>query len=190
MKKYQIIYADPPWQYNDKSLHRGGAERHYNTMKIDDIINLNIKEITDTNCCLFLWATFPLIKHSFNVITAWGFEYKTCAFVWIKTNKRTNINQTIFLPEHHFDSFWGMGHWTRSNAEICLLAIKGKPKRKSANVHQLIYEPISNHSKKPTSVYNKIINLCGDLNKIELFARKQRSGWDSWGNEINNNIEL
>lgn len=190
MKKYQIIYADPAWNYNDKSLHRGGAERHYKTMNITEIKALPINEISEDNSLLFLWVTFPLLQEGLDVVKAWGFQYKTLAFVWIKTNKRTQPNQTSFIPIDSFDSFWGMGNWTRSNAEICLLGIKGKPKRINGDVHSIIYAPIDKHSKKPKEVRDRIIRLVGDLPRVELFARQKVEGWDSWGNEVNCDIKL
>jgi N6-adenosine-specific RNA methylase IME4 len=189
-KRYQIVYADPAWSYDDKSLNRGGALRHYETMSIDDIKALPINEITDKNCILFMWATFPKLQEGLDTIKAWGFEFKTCAFVWIKTNKRTNVAQSSFLPVDSFDSFMGMGRWTRSNAEICLLGVKGKPQRINAGVHQLIYAPIDKHSKKPNETRTKILQLCGDLPRVELFARQVPVGWDVWGNQVDNSISL
>lgn len=190
MKKYNIIYADPAWSYDDPSLNRGGALRHYSTMSIEDIKALPVNEIADKDCVLFMWATFPKLQEGLDTIRAWGFEFKTCAFVWIKTNKRTNVQQTSFLPQDSFDSFWGMGRWTRSNAEICLLAVKGKPQRLNADVHQLIYAPIDRHSKKPNETRDKILRLCGDLPRVELFARQVPKGWDVWGNEVEGSVKL
>jgi len=190
MKKYNIIYADPAWSYDDPSLNRGGALRHYSTMSIEDIKALPVNEIADKDCVLFMWATFPKLQEGLDTIKAWGFEFKTCAFVWIKTNKRTNVQQTSFLPQDSFDSFWGMGRWTRSNAEICLLAVKGKPQRLNADVHQLIYAPIDKHSKKPNETRDKILRLCGDLPRVELFARQVPKGWDVWGNEVEGSVKL
>lgn len=190
MKKYNIIYADPAWSYDDPSLNRGGALRHYSTMSIEDIKALPVNEIADKDCVLFMWATFPKLQEGLDTIKAWGFEFKTCAFVWIKTNKRTNVQQTSFLPQDSFDSFWGMGRWTRSNAEICLLAVKGKPQRLNADVHQLIYAPIDKHSKKPNETREKILRLCGDLPRVELFARQVPKGWDVWGNEVEGSVKL
>jgi N6-adenosine-specific RNA methylase IME4 len=184
MKKYKIIYADPPWSYEDPALDRGGALRHYKTMSIDDIKSMPIKQISDDDCILFMWATFPKLREALDAISAWGFAFKTCAFVWIKTNKRTNVNQFSFLPHEQFDSFWGMGRWTRSNAEICLLGIKGKPIRLNADVHQIIYVPIDDHSKKPAETRDRIVRLVGDLPRIELFARNVSEGWDVFGNEV------
>ena len=112
------------------------------------------------------------------LIRAWGFRYKTVAFVWLKRNRKS--------PSW----FYGMGYWTRSNAEICLLATKGKPKRQSAGVHQFIISPIEQHSKKPDEARDKILALMGDLPRVELFARQKTPGWDAWGNEIASDITL
>lgn len=174
--KYKIIYADPPWQYrvwSKKGLGRS-AESHYSTMNIQDIINMKdtIKSISDKDSVLFLWVTFPCLKEGIKVLEEWGFIYKTCAFAWVKKNKKSN------------SWFWGMGYWTRANVEICLLGTKGNIKRQSAGVHQVIDTPIEEHSKKPDITRNKIIELVGNLPKIELFARQQVQNWDSWGNEI------
>lgn len=187
---YKIIYADPPWSYNDKSMNRGGAERHYKTMRLSDIKALPVDSISDDDSILFMWATFPQLQEALDVIRSWGFVYKTIAFVWVKTNKRTNVEQLSFLPTDSFDSFWGMGNWTRSNAEICLLAVKGNPKRLNADVHSIIYAPIDVHSRKPKETRDKIIRLVGDLPRIELFARKATEGWDVFGNEVSSDVEL
>lgn len=189
-KKYKIIYADPAWSYDDKSLNRGGAERHYRTMSIEEIKSLPVNEISDENSILFMWATFPKLQEGLDTIKAWGFEFKTLAFVWVKTNKRTNTEQLSFLPSDSFDSFWGMGRWTRSNAEICLLAVKGKPQRINADVHSVIYSPIDKHSKKPKETRERIIRLVGDLPRVELFARQAPEGWDVWGNEVESDVNL
>ena len=101
-----------------------------------------------------------------------GFTYKTCGFSWIKKNKKAD------------SLFWGLGYWTRANNEICLLGTKGKPKRVSKGVHQVVIDKISSHSKKPDIVRDRIVELCGDVPRIELFARQRYEGWDSWGNEI------
>ena len=180
MKKYSIIYADPPWQYKVYSKNGLGrsAESHYPTMELEDIQALPVGELADTDCILFMWTTIPLLKDCFSVMKAWGFEYKTVGFVWIKQNKKSD------------SLFWGMGHWTRANAEFCMLATKGRPKRKSAGVHQVIISHIEEHSKKPDIVRHKIIELVGDLPRVELFAREKADGWDAWGNEVDCDIEI
>lgn len=174
MRKYQIIYADPPWNYNVASKNgtsRGVAERYYPTMKLEDIKNLPIGTLIDSGI-LFLWATYPNLPQALEVVKSWGFIYKTVAFTWVKRNKKSN------------SWFWGMGRWTRANAELCLLATKGKPKRINAGVHSVIDTPLEEHSKKPDEAKRRIIDLVGDLPRIELFARQKTNGWDVWGNEV------
>lgn len=179
MKKYQIIYADPPWQYNKTPNKKGRAvECHYPTMPIEDIKKLPIQDFADENCVLFIWVTFPKLQEGLDTIKAWGFEYKTIAFNWVKRNKKSN------------SYFWGMGNWTRSNSEVCLLATKGHPKKVSSSVHSVIDEPIDIHSRKPNEVRKRIIQLCGDLPRLELFARLKMEGFDVWGNTIENDITI
>lgn len=172
-KKYNIIYADPAWSYKDKALAGNrGACCKYDVMNINDIKNLPIKNISADNSILFMWVTMPKLNECFDVIKAWGFEYKTVGFTWIKQNKKSD------------SLFWGMGRWTRANAEVCLIATKGKPKRESAKVHSVIISKIREHSRKPDETRDRIIELCGDLPRIELFARQYADGWDCWGNEV------
>lgn len=165
-KKYKIIYADPPWFYN-RHDSRGCP---YPMMQTDDICNLPVPEISDKDCILFMWATFPRLEEALRVIKSWGFEYKTLGFVWVKRNKSGSW-------------FWGMGNWTRSNSEICLIGVKGTPKRINADVSQVIDSIFTEHSEKPNEVRNRIIRLVGDLPRIELFARTKIHGWDVWGND-------
>jgi N6-adenosine-specific RNA methylase IME4 len=175
--KYQIIYADPPWNYKDQGCS-GTMANHYPGMNLADICNLNVRSISADNCILFLWSTYPMLKEALTVIESWGFKYKSIAFLWIKLNKSGN------------GKFFGLGRWTRGNTEPCLLATKGKPKRMSASVFQIIETPIQRHSKKPEEARSKIIELMGDLKKIELFAREKTIGWDVWGNEVKSNLNL
>lgn len=177
IQKYQAIYADPPWDYQQCRLS-GSAKKHYPTMRIEELCALPVAEIADRDCVLFLWATFPQLPEALRLITAWGFVYKTVAFVWLKQNRKA------------LTWFYGLGFWTRSNAEICLLATKGHPKRQSAGIHQLVISPVERHSKKPDEVREKIVELMGDVPRIELFARQQTPGWDVWGNEVENSTVL
>lgn len=174
-KKFAVIYADPPWSYNNKGT-RAAADKHYGTMSIADIKQLPVGDtgggIAADDCVLFIWATFPMLREAFEVIEAWGFTYKTVAFNWVKLNKSGA------------GLFWGLGNWTRSNSEICLLATKGKPKRISASVHSVIETPVQRHSQKPAEARERIEALMGDVPKIELFARNTAPGWASWGNEV------
>lgn len=175
-KKYQIIYADPPWSYRDKRNKHprlcGGALVHYKTMGIKEIKTLPIQNITDDNCMLFLWATFPNLSEALEVIRAWGFKYKTLGFSWIKTNKNNS------------KPFFGIGYYTKSNCEVCLIGVKGKPIKVSNSISSVLIEPKEEHSKKPNIVRDKIVQLCGDISRIELFARQKTEGWDVWGNEV------
>ena len=166
-----MIYADPPWSYRNKGT-RAAADRHYSTMSIEDIKSLPVADIAAENCVLFLWATFPMLPEALETIRAWGFDYKTAAFVWAKQNRRSP------------GWFWGLGNWTRSNAEICLLATKGRPERVSASVHSLIEAPVGRHSAKPKEARTRIEALMGDVPRIELFARERAPGWDAWGDEV------
>lgn len=170
MKKYSIIYADPPWAYRTYSKKGQGrsAESHYPTMCIEDIKALPVGELAAKDCALFLWITFPCLCEALEVLTAWGFSYKTVAFVWVKQNRRND------------DLFTGMGYWTRANAEICILATKGHPKRVDAGVRQVILSHIEEHSKKPDEARERIVRLMGDLPRVELFARQSPEGWDVW----------
>lgn len=176
-KKYNIIYADPAWQFTKTFKNRGKArnvEKEYQTMSIDEICDLPIKDICKKDSILFLWATSPKLELAFKVIKEWGFTYKTMGFVWVKKNKKNTST-----------NFWGMGFYTRQNAEFCLIATKGKGvKRLNNAIHQIIETPIEEHSKKPSCVRDKIVELCGDLPRIELFARQYADGWDCWGNEV------
>jgi len=175
-----VIYADPPWQfktYSDKGLEKS-ADKHYPTMSLEHIKQLPVDEIADDDSTLFMWTTIPFLRQSFEVMEAWGFQYKTVAFVWIKKNRKAD------------SLFWGTGYWTRANAEVCMLATKGHPKRKSASVHQVIVSRIEEHSKKPEEARKRIEELMGDVPRIELFARRYSPGWDVWGNEVDSNILL
>lgn len=170
-KKYSVIYADPPWSYTAGGKQRN-VRRHYHTMAPEDIFDLPVQDIAADNCLLFLWATFPNLDVALETIRRWGFKYKTAAFVWVKRNSKSP------------GLFWGMGNWTRSNPEVCLLGVKGKPTRASASVHSVIEAPIGRHSEKPAETRDRIVQLAGGGPMIELFARKTAPGWDAWGDEV------
>lgn len=196
-QKYSIILADPPWAYNDRKLIRKdgkkpragmGAINHYPVMSFEDICDLPVSTITNDNAALFLWMTPPYSNRVEEVMRAWGFRYITFGFVWVKMNKNSsskNSTQTIFTP------FFGTGYYTKSNTEPCFLGIKGAMKPKTNYISQIIMEPHPRtaegkiiHSRKPESVKTKIVELFGDLPRLEMFSRKPTPGWDVWGNEI------
>ena len=159
-KKYTVIYADPPWKYKVWS-GGGAADAHYPAMNLEDIKALPVSQLAAKDCALFLWITFPMLHEAWGVMKAWGFSFRTVAFVRIKLNR---VSDTLF---------WGMGHWTRANAEICLLAVRGHPKRQAKDVHQVIISHVEEHSKKPDGVRERIERLMGDVPRIELFARQK-----------------
>lgn len=146
--KYKIIYADPAWLYRDKAVAGGrGAGCHYTVTSLEDIKALPVEKLADDDSVLFMWVTMPFLEEAFDVMRSWGFEYKTCAFTWIKQNKKADT------------LFWGMGNWTRANAELCLLGVRGKPKRMDAGVHSVIMSHIEEHSKKPAETRDRIVKL-------------------------------
>jgi len=191
-KKYDIIYADPPWKYEFSAKAGSAIEKHYPTMELDDIIKLPINEIASNDCYLFLWSTMPKLEESFDVIKGWKFRYRTVAFVWVKTKKINHVNQASFFPYDSFEEIYGNGIYTRQNCELVLLARNGRGlvKLNDTTIKQLIYEPRQRHSKKPDSVAENIIKLLGDKSRIELFARNKREGWDVFGNEVESDIQL
>tara|TARA_B100000470_G_scaffold178069_1_gene142534 strand:+ start:1435 stop:1977 length:543 start_codon:yes stop_codon:yes gene_type:complete len=176
--KYKIILADPPWHYNDKAVAGArGAESKYPVMTIEEIKNLRVngiavKDIADKDSILFLWITFPQLEIAFDIINAWGFTYKTLGFNWIKKTKNGK-------------NFIGMGHYTRSNAEVCLIATRGRPTILDHSISSIVETIPERHSAKPTIVHDLIVRLCGQLPRIELFARERVSGWTTWGNDVN-----
>lgn len=168
---YGVIYADPPWSYTDKcNSGNRGAGHKYQTMTDAELAALPVGSIAADDCALFMWATFPRLGAAIQLMADWGFTYKTCAFVWVKKSEAWKLA-------------WGMGNWTRANAEIVLLGIKGKPKRIACGVHQIIEAPRREHSRKPDEARDRIVELMGDVPRIELFARQSAPGWESWGNE-------
>lgn len=172
-KKYQIIYADPAWQYKSKeclakkSILNGKLNIHYNTLDLKDLKRLPIKDILNDNCLLFLWVVSPMLDDCIDVLKSWGFKYSTIGFIWHK--QKTNP-----------------GSYTMSECEICLIGKKGKiPQPRGArNVRQFLSEMRTKHSTKPKEVRNRIEKMFPEQSKIELFAREKSDGWDVWGNEV------
>ena len=147
-RKYDVIYADPPWEYQDKGCS-GAANKHYPTLSDQDIHKLPIGKCAKKDCVLFLWATMPKLQEALDTIKAWGFKYKTCAFCWVKQNPKSG------------GIFAGIGRWVQGNAELCLLATKGHPHRASKSVKQIVLAPRGRHSEKPAEVRKRIETLMG-----------------------------
>lgn len=185
-RHFGAILADPPWQYRtfsrrEETVTRGKrwglAESQYPTMSIEDICAMPVRQLAADNCVLFLWVTWPNLVDSLRVIESWGFEYKTCAFDWMKAHAGQ-----LEMFRDDIVAYMGLGYWTRSNTEPCLLAVRGKPKRLRADVRMGIIAPRRQHSRKPDGVHERIEQLVTGP-YLELFARTERPGWRCWGNE-------
>lgn len=186
---YQTILADPAWRYvtwdkrtaikrrNGKGTNVSAAV-HYNTMRTVDICAMPVADLVAPNAALFLWVPWPNLLDGLCVMESWGFVYKTCAFDWMKAH----IGQ-LDLFRSDIDPLMGLGHWTRSNSEACLLGTRGKPKRLHKDVRMGIIEPRREHSRKPQCVHARIERLVSGP-RLELFSRQVRNGWDSWGDQL------
>lgn len=179
-QKHKVILADPAWTWKTRTK-KGleGRPQHYERMTLKEIKALPVEFAAADDCWLFLWTTGPHLPQAFDVIKAWGFKYSSIAFTWVKL--RPKSADAIFLTTPH-DFHLGMGYTTRKNTEVCLLARRGSPKRKSKSVHELLIAGVREHSRKPDEQYRRIEELA-DGPYLELFARSQRTGWSVWGNE-------
>jgi N6-adenosine-specific RNA methylase IME4 len=175
-RKYGVLYADPPWSFRNWSAKGTGrnAVSHYDCLDFPALAKLPIADLAADDCTLFLWATDPLLPRAFELLQAWGFEYKTVAFYWVKLNA---------VAKHDADYFTGLGYWTRANPEQCLLATRGKPQRRAKDVRRLVVEKRREHSRKPDCVRERIERLVAGP-YLELFARETKRGWDYWGDQV------
>ena len=159
------------------SGHSFSLDYEYQTQSLDWIKSLLVESIAEKDAVLFLWAVSPQLPEAFEVLKAWGFKYKTLAFCWSKkTSNGLNVSN--------------LGRWTMGNVELCLLATRGKPQRICKNVKQLVVAERTKHSAKPSEVHDRIVQLMGDVPRIELFAREKTEGWDVWGNEVQSDLVL
>jgi N6-adenosine-specific RNA methylase IME4 len=175
-RKYGAIYADPPWSFRNWSAKGTGrnAISHYDCLDFRALTGLPIADLAADDCALFVWAIDPLLPRAIELIEAWGFEYKTVAFYWVKLNS---------AAKRDTDYFTGLGYWTRANPEQCLLATRGKPSRRAKDVKRLIVEKRREHSRKPDCARERVERLVGGP-YLELFARETKPGWDCWGNQV------
>lgn len=185
---FSAILADPPWHFqswaggrlNGDPAHRRvytpSRAPDYSTMREPELCALSVADLAADDCVLFLWTCWPTLEQSLRVIESWGFTYKTCAFSWMKADP-----YRLFADEATPDM--GLGYWTRANTEPCLLATRGKPKRRAADVRQGIIDKKREHSRKPDCVHERIERLVSGP-YLELFARQRRPGWTAWGNEV------
>jgi N6-adenosine-specific RNA methylase IME4 len=187
-KKYNILYADPPWSFNNKNTGgsmKSGANAQYFTMSLDEMKDLDIDSIIDEDCILFMWWVGSQPLEALELMDSWGFTLKTMTgFTWVKKTK-------------NWKNWFGMGFWTRQGTENCLLAIRGNPKRISASIRAVLEDfdtsieaVCEKHSKKPKIFADMIVELCGDIPRLEMFARDKKEGWHIWGNELKNDIEF
>jgi len=176
VKKYELVYADPPWKFSSSQRKRDApwntAVRYYDCMPVKEIMALPVKTITAENAILGIWAPFTFTSEVLQVIDAWGFQFKTAIFVWVKLNKDGSI-------------FKGLGLYTRGGAEVCWLGVKGKGlPRIDKGVGQVQCIQRGRHSEKPDKIRARFVQLYGNVARIELFSRKEVIGWDCWGDEI------
>jgi N6-adenosine-specific RNA methylase IME4 len=182
-KKYQVIYADPPWQFTNKKTGgsmRSGAEHQYLTTGIEGLKNIPVKNITADDAVLIMWYVGAMPQEAIDLVNSWGFTLKNMnGFVWNKLTKKG-------LP------FFGMGFYTRAGSESAIIATKGKGAKliKSHSIRAVISAKVSKHSKKPEEFKEAITNLCGDVPRLEMFARQSTDGWDVFGNEAPNSIDI
>lgn len=173
---YGVILADPPWSFKTWSgktctPHRT-ANDHYQTQSRDWLSSLPVGDMADRDCALFMWVVDSHIDEAVELGRAWGFRFKTRAFTWYKTKLDGSPGARI-----------GMGYWTRKQTEICLLFTRGKPKRLSKGVCEVIEAPRREHSRKPAETYSRIEALVAGP-YLELFARQAMPGWDAWGDQV------
>lgn len=204
MKKYQLIYADPPWSYGNKAS-RGAADNHYGTMSITDIKRLPVWQISEDNSILCLWYTGTHTEEAKEVANAWGFDVRQMfLFTWVKLNEMAERTVNAALEDGGLVDFYDFldllngitrmnpGNYSRGNQESMLVAVRGSGlERVDAGVKQVIYAPITQHSSKPWEARHRLERLYGDVSRIELFSRGDAPGWHHWGNECpHSDIEL
>lgn len=182
MKRYKVILSDPPWSYSNSGT-RGAALNEYSTMSIDDICALPIAQLADDDCVLLLWATNPLLLEALRVIDAWGFKYVT-KFPWIKLNGQPQIN---FFGDWEYKPNYGVGFWVRGCSEDVIICKRGNAKPPEFDFVGILSENFF-HSRKPDNIYEYAESMPGPY--LELFARRRREGWDVFGNEVEESIEL
>ncbi|EMF7563811.1 DNA methyltransferase [Serratia marcescens] len=193
---YQLIYADPPWDYKNR-VSNGAATKKYPTMKIEDIKRLPIWSIAAPDSILAMWYTSTHVDEACKLAEAWGFSVRTMkAFTWVKLNQQAEIRfnkaleqQTIFdftdlLDMLNAETRMNGGNYTRANSEDVLIAVRGQGiERASASIKQVVFSCLGEHSAKPWEVRRRLELLYGDVSRIELFSRGDAPGWDHWGNQ-------
>lgn len=180
MNKYQIVYADPPWDYKGQKQHNGkggvdtgGAIEHYPTMTLNELKLLRVKDVCDDDCLLFMWTSSPHLDQAIELLKSWEFKYATVGFVWDKQK----VNP---------------GFYTMSQCELCLIGKRGRipSPRGARNVRQFVSVERGVHSAKPEEVRTRIEQMFPNQSKLELFARTTATGWDCFGNEVTSTVSI
>ena len=172
--KYGAILADPPWSfraYSGPRVAQRSSHQHYKVNSFDELVRIEVPSAD--NCAMFMWVVDSHLDQGIELLNRWGFDFKTIAFVWIKTCKSDPTKPRM-----------GMGLWTRKQSEICILGTRGKVPRRDKGVRQVIMAPRREHSRKPDEIYERIERLV-DGPYLEMFARQSWPGWDSTGDETN-----
>ena len=181
---FGCIMADPPWRFTDlrgvARVPQTATVQHYQTMSRAELVGLDVASVAAKDSVLILWTTSANLAEAVALGEAWGFAYKSIAFVWVKTLKP--VDQMGFFPAAPSYRM-SLGYWTRQQAEIALLFTRGKPKRVSKGVRQVIAEPRREHSRKPDEAHSRVEALVAGP-YLELFARAPRPGWTVWGNDV------
>jgi N6-adenosine-specific RNA methylase IME4 len=183
MSKYKVIYADPPWAFNNKKTGgsmKSGASQQYDVMSLEEMQQMDVESLCDDNCLLVMWYVGAMPDEALALARAWGFRVTNMnGFVWDKETK-------------HGKDFFGMGHITRASTESALVAVKGKTSTliKDRSIRSRIRAKVTGHSAKPHEFRQAIEKLCGDVPRLEMFARTQNPGWDTFGNQVDNSIEI
>jgi len=196
-KLYDIVYIDPPWQFNARNntgtSFGGGAMAHYPTMPMKEISNLDFTKIMKPNGLMYCWVTLAKLDQCITAMAKKNLVYVTTGFVWIKTNKKGTLAPTsnklsVFDKNEYRNVFYGVGNYTASNAEICLIFRKGRMVKHKTKVSQVIISPLDVHSKKPQEARDllNIMYPSPEFDKIEIFARTEATGFDIVGNQSNN----
>jgi N6-adenosine-specific RNA methylase IME4 len=188
MIPFSTITADYPWNFKTYSQAGQGRSPEYLRQPVEFAKKMPVKEVSAKDSALIMWTSGPYLQQTFAIAEAWGFQYKTVAFVWAKLTKRQAREQAMLLPIIGDNHNWhfGNGYWTRANTEIALLFTRGNPKRLSASVRQLIIAPLGRHSEKPEEMQDRVEQLVAGP-YLELFARRQRPNWTCLGNEVTGN---
>lgn len=201
MRAYTLIYCDPPWRYNSRANHqtrfRGGVHGHYGTMTLDEIAALPLASLAAPACALAMWCTFPYLDAQIQLCARWGFRYRTQIATWIKLNPR-GYDLPHDDPAYRIDKpyvrypgdgmyhsvFFGVGYYSKSNAEVLLLGMRGQVPTLTDSLSSVIMAPRREHSRKPDEAYTLLEALFGNVPRVELFARQARLNWDAYGAQL------